>query len=942
MYFFILKKLAAVGLIFVFFSLSLALPANAESYGCSGPQTGKEAVQHYDLIFKGTVEDVSSPMRISFVSSILEAISSYPRHSTTFKINVLYKGTAKERVTIYQRYANYARYIELTPGSEVTVFAKLTPEGYYVLKPLCRKMVYPISKGGYEDPELNEILLKHKADLEAADKKIAETPELDAYEAKAQLLEDFHDYFRAKETYESLLRNISKQSAVESTKDNSNCSGVYKAVTTDSELLKAFSSFPSRGKSSYLIGYGRVLFQIGKYQEALHPLCLASMGFKNAEASKWLNNTLLVLKLYSELTNRRLDLQAVEAYGVNFANTNIESSDFSDASLGVAFENVKASNAKAQNAKLSGDFLNVDFSNSDFRGAKFEARAALNLNLSKSNFSEAYFSIRAGSAIDLTGADFTNAKIGCLPSAKIDGANFTHSNFEECKAHDGTGREMNRKLDLSNQDLEGSHFWSRNFNGSKFSAANLKRAEFAGASLVGVDFSDANLENANFKSTMFEVTNLSGANFRGANLTGAMLDTAKYDCATKFPEGFEVPFERMVLSGGPCSGAGIMNKPLNFSIEKFLDPPNHHYRLSGVPTGIYLEGQDLRGSNFQGAALGRMERGNFANSNFRYVKYVQSLANNNLEGADFSYSNLKEVIFTWDKDKQPNLKGAKFYCAVLGRQMPSLESADLTAAIFTTAGSAHKWDLDIDPIKAKILHRDMQYLIDRYGAADYSGMDFRNCDLRGIGFGETKLVGAKFKGAWLGNDFRKADLKGADFRGAKMNSYTSKFPADFDMKAAGFVYISNSVPGYARWGATTAGPNYGGETPTEFPVIDFKGENVDYFDYRSAWLPGSNMQDASMKFVNFQSSNLAKVNMSAADLTGAVLYNVVFDDANLSNANLYGADLRKARLKGTDLKGANLRNAIYDKETIWPDGFDPKAAGAYFIAEDIRVFNVPE
>ncbi len=52
-------------------------------------------------------------------------------------------------------------------------------------------------------------------------------------------------------------------------------------------------------------------------------------------------------------------------------------------------------------------------------------------------------------------------------------------------------------------------------------------------------------------------------------------------------------------------------------------------------------------------------------------------------------------------------------------------------------------------------------------------------------------------------------------------------------------------------------------------------------------------------------------------------------------ANLREADLRRAILCGADLRkanliGANLEEATADEGTIWPEGFDPKAAGVTF------------
>jgi uncharacterized protein YjbI with pentapeptide repeats len=95
---------------------------------------------------------------------------------------------------------------------------------------------------------------------------------------------------------------------------------------------------------------------------------------------------------------------------------------------------------------------------------------------------------------------------------------------------------------------------------------------------------------------------------------------------------------------------------------------------------------------------------------------------------------------------------------------------------------------------------------------------------------------------------------------------------------------------------------------------------------------------------------LIPANLSDADLTQANL-----TDADLTQANLTGADLTQANLTGADLSGANLSGTNLDKTvlkgarynsneilvkdshgkylidvlpTTWPQGFNPKAAGA--------------
>jgi uncharacterized protein YjbI with pentapeptide repeats len=53
-------------------------------------------------------------------------------------------------------------------------------------------------------------------------------------------------------------------------------------------------------------------------------------------------------------------------------------------------------------------------------------------------------------------------------------------------------------------------------------------------------------------------------------------------------------------------------------------------------------------------------------------------------------------------------------------------------------------------------------------------------------------------------------------------------------------------------------------------------------------------------------------------------------DADLTGANLENAYLEEADLSGADLTGADLRQAEANQDTIWPEGFDPEAAGVIF------------
>ena len=45
-------------------------------------------------------------------------------------------------------------------------------------------------------------------------------------------------------------------------------------------------------------------------------------------------------------------------------------------------------------------------------------------------------------------------------------------------------------------------------------------------------------------------------------------------------------------------------------------------------------------------------------------------------------------------------------------------------------------------------------------------------------------------------------------------------------------------------------------------------------------------------------------------------------DSNVRGADLSGADLSEARLRGADLTDANLSGAVWNDETVFPEGFE--------------------
>lgn len=93
-------------------------------------------------------------------------------------------------------------------------------------------------------------------------------------------------------------------------------------------------------------------------------------------------------------------------------------------------------------------------------------------------------------------------------------------------------------------------------------------------------------------------------------------------------------------------------------------------------------------------------------------------------------------------------------------------------------------------------------------------------------------------------------------------------------------------------------------------------------------LSGRDLRRADLRSARFEGTVLAGADLRYANLRHADLHRSSLAAARLLEADLGGADLRGADLSGAQhLAMALLRGAIADAATIWPEGFDPVAAG---------------
>jgi hypothetical protein len=108
----------------------------------------------------------------------------------------------------------------------------------------------------------------------------------------------------------------------------------------------------------------------------------------------------------------------------------------------------------------------------------------------------------------------------------------------------------------------------------------------------------------------------------------------------------------------------------------------------------------------------------------------------------------------------------------------------------------------------------------------------------------------------------------------------------------------------------------------EFPdAQDFEGADLAGADLENAYLEDANLHDANLRGAVLVNTWLQGADLTGADLRGADLRGAYFFEANLQGANLHGADLAYS----------SFRDITADDSTIWPEGFDPKAAGVKFV-----------
>lgn len=183
----------------------------------------------------------------------------------------------------------------------------------------------------------------------------------------------------------------------------------------------------------------------------------------------------------------------------------------------------------------------------------------------------------------------------------------------------------------------------------------------------------------------------------------------------------------------------------------------------------------------------------------------------------------------------------------------------------------------------------------------------------------TGQLGAELKGGQPNVEVRLGGIYA-------LNRISNDWPKDYwpiaDVLTA---YVRHN----ARWSPSSVEAHESAPTTDIQAILTILGRNDPpeafnerhKFDLRHTDLRGAEFWDAHLEWTDFW----------GAHLDGAKLWGAVLRHAKFEHAHLAGANLRGAKLEGASLEGADVTEAVFDRDTVWPTGFDARGCGAVFV-----------
>ena len=217
--------------------------------------------------------------------------------------------------------------------------------------------------------------------------------------------------------------------------------------------------------------------------------------------------------------------------------------------------------------------------------------------------------------------------------------------------------------------------------------------------------------------------------------------------------------------------------------------------------------------------------------------------------------------------------------------------------------------------------------------SNLEGSLFKNVISKNSNLKYTDLRKATFEGDFgiftdlsnsnlIGADFKKAYMTNLNLAGAIYNEYT-EFPNWFNPKSKNMILFNKNMD--------VSYTNY-------FERMKLRYLNFDGANFSSAGLKRTDLKGCNFINCNMQNSILSKSYAKEAkfintDLSKADLEKINLDKAILKNVDLRNADLSGATLTWSEATDVNLKGALYDENTVFNQGFNPKEHGMEYKIE---------
>ena len=364
-------------------------------------------------------------------------------------------------------------------------------------------------------------------------------------------------------------------------------------------------------------------------------------------------------------------------------------------------------------------------------------------------------------------------------------------------------------------------------------------------------------------------------------------------------------FRRVTLSQARLSNVGLVKA--DFSNSNFASAEFENVDLSqAIFRGSDLSNTKISSSNLSQADLQEvdLENANICDANLQDANLVRanlseaSLIDSNLQGVNLEQALLKGVNLADTNLQKANLTLANLSLANLVGADLNIANLDRTILKDAIYSETTRFPGEFDPVQAgmKIVDpattKACLQLLERYRLGE---RNFRRITLTEACLGKVNLSGSDFTGADLTRaDLNYANLQGAIFVGAELGHATAE-------------------------GADLTG-------------VDLSRANLDRIQLRQSCLASANLDRATFIGANLANTNLSGTSLEQTSLMGGNLSNANLSNANLRYANLTEVNLTGANLSGADLStatlnGTVLKDAHQNKNTRWPEGFEPANVG---------------